>query len=98
MQEVKSEKHPFGTKEFAESNVNPMSKCELNCLYCYGKIFALRFGRIEDPEEWKDMKPNMKVINANYRKRQGRIMFPSAHNITPKLLSNLLVHRVGSVA
>jgi len=83
MQEVKSEKLPFGTKEFAKSNVNPMINCELNCTYCYGKIFALRFERIEDPEEWRDMRPNMKVINANYRKRQGRIMFPSAHNITP---------------
>lgn len=59
-----------------------MTGCELDCLYCYAKIFALRFERLDPPEEWKDMKPNMKVINANYRKRQGRIMFPSAHNIT----------------
>lgn len=82
MQEVKTKKIPFGTKQFAESNVNYMINCELDCFYCYGKIFALRFGRIQSPEEWKDMKPNMKVINANYRKRQGKIMFPSAHNIT----------------
>ncbi len=82
MQEVKTEKLPFGTKEFAESNVNPMRGCELNCVYCYAKIFALRFERLDTPEEWKDMQPNMKVINANYRKRQGRIMFPSSHNIT----------------
>lgn len=82
MQEVKTEKLPFGTKEFAESNVNPMRGCELNCTYCYGKIFALRFERLDSPEEWKNMQPNIKVINANYRKRQGRIMFPSSHNIT----------------
>jgi len=83
LQEVKTEKIPFGTREFAKSNINYMKDgCELNCKYCYGKIFALRFKRIKSPKEWKDMKPNIKVINANYRKRQGRIMFPSAHNIT----------------
>lgn len=82
MQKVKSEKLPFGTKEFAESNFNYMNHCEMNCLYCYAKVFAVRFNRIQSPEEWKEMTPNMEVINANYRKRQGRIMFPSAHNIT----------------
>jgi len=91
MQKVKTEKIPFGTKEFAESNVNSMINCEEDCLYCYAKIFALRFGRITDPDEWKDMKPNKKVINANYRKREGRIMFPSAHNITPNNFDDCII-------
>jgi len=92
MQKVKTEKIPFGTKEFAESNINPMKNgCEFNCLYCYAKIFALRFGRIQSPEEWKDMKPNMEVIKASYRKRQGRIMFPSAHNITTNCFDSCVI-------
>lgn len=76
-----SEKLPFGTKEFARSNVNPMIHCSLNCRYCYAKLFALRFKRIESAEEWQKEVPNMKVIDKNFRNRKGWIMFPSSHNI-----------------
>jgi len=78
-----SEKLPFGTKEFAKSNVNPMIHCSLNCRYCYAKLFALRFKRIESAGEWQNEVSNMNVIEQNFRERKGWIMFPSAHNINP---------------
>ena len=73
-----------GTKEYAESNVNCYYGCSNNCSYCYAKRMALRFGRISNEKEWKNMKPNQKAIDKKYRKRKGTIMFPTSHDITPE--------------
>ena len=71
-----------GTKEWADSNVNCFFGCSNNCKYCYAKQMALRFKRINAPEDWSYMKPNRKAIDKNYKKRAGRIMFPTSHDIT----------------
>lgn len=52
---------------------------------------ALRFGRIQNEEEWKEMKPNMKAINKNYKKRKGMIMFPTSHDITLESVDNYII-------
>jgi len=52
---------------------------------------ALRFHRIEDESEWKVMKPNMKAINKQYRKRKGIVMFPTSHDITPESVDNYII-------
>jgi DNA repair photolyase len=70
-----------GTKEWADSNVNIASGCSNNCRYCYAKKMAIRFKR-KTEESWKEMEINQKAINKGYRKRKGRIMFPSSHDIT----------------
>lgn len=80
-----------GTKEWAESNINCYYGCSNNCLYCYAKKMALRFGRISMEEEWADMKPNWKAINKNYRKRKGIIMFPTSHDIVPESVDNYII-------
>lgn len=36
-----------GTKEWASSNINLFYGCANNCMYCYAKKMALRFGRIK---------------------------------------------------
>ena len=69
-----------GTKEWATSNVNIVSGCPNDCRYCYARKMAIRFGRKTD-DTWKTMELNMKAITKNYRKRKGRIMFPSSHDI-----------------
>lgn len=87
-----------GTKEWADSNVNCYYGCSNNCRYCYARFMAFRFKRIESYEEWETMKPNVKAINKGYRKRKGRVMFPTSHDITKdsfdncwKVLKKLLV-------
>lgn len=66
----------------ATSNVNIISGCHHNCRYCYAKKMAIRFGR-KTELTWKDMKINENKVIQSYKKRKGRIMFPSSHDIVP---------------
>ena len=70
-----------GTKEWADSNVNIFSGCSNDCIYCYAKKMAIRFGR-KTRETWKFMELNEKAFDKGYGKRKGRIMFPTSHDIT----------------
>ncbi|MHA1145516.1 MAG: radical SAM protein [Candidatus Helarchaeota archaeon] len=73
-----------GTKEWADSNVNFLYGCRNDCVYCYAKKMAYRFKRIITLDEWKNMKINRNAIDKNYKKRSGRIMFPTSHDLFPK--------------
>jgi len=70
----------LGTKEWADYNVNCAKGCTNDCKYCYAKMIAMRFGRCTN-ETWKDMKLNDKAVQKTYRKYNGRVMFPSSHDI-----------------
>ena len=70
-----------GTKEWADFNVNCVKGCSNDCKYCYAKMMAKRFRRSTD-EDWKFMTINKGAVNKNYRKYNGRVMFPSTHDIT----------------
>lgn len=80
-----------GTLEWAESNVNCYYGCSNNCMYCYAKRMALRFGRINSETEWEKMRPNYKNINKRYMKRRGVVMFPTSHDITRKSVDNYII-------
>jgi hypothetical protein len=69
-----------GTKEWADHNVNCIKGCSNNCKYCYAKIMAKRFGRCTE-ETWKEIEINRDVLNKTFRKYDGRVMFPSSHDI-----------------
>lgn len=79
-----------GTKEWADSNVNCYYGCSNNCKYCYARNMAFRFKRIGRYEDWEIMTPNIDAINKGYRKRKGRIMFPTSHDITKETKDNCL--------
>jgi hypothetical protein len=51
---------------------------------------AIRFGR-KTEDTWKIMEPNQSQIEKGYRKRSGRVMFPTSHDITMESLKNSLV-------
>lgn len=70
-----------GTKEWADYNVNCIKGCSNDCKYCYAKIMAKRFGRCKE-DNWKDMIVNKNAVERKYRKYNGRVMFPSTHDIT----------------
>lgn len=69
-----------GTKEWADYNVNCIKGCHNNCRYCYAKVMARRFGRINS-NEWGKMEVREEILRGNFRKRSGRVMFPSTHDI-----------------
>jgi len=90
MSKCEKNKITSGTKEWADSNVNCYFGCSNDCRYCYAKKMAIRFKR-KTEKNWKVMIPNKKVINRNFKKRQGRVMFPSSHDITPTSLNNCII-------
>lgn len=71
-----------GTKEWAKSTVNIQCGCENGCRYCYAKAMAIRYKRATS-DGWQTPAPNLKAMEKGFRKRGGRIMFPSSHDITP---------------
>jgi len=73
-----------GTKEWADWNLNVYKGCSNNCRYCYAKFMALQFKRIKSEAEWAFPVLNKKVVDQSFRKRKGRGMFPTAHDITPQ--------------
>lgn len=75
----------FGTTEWAASNVNIIKGCSNDCKYCFSKEMAIRFKR-KTPENWKQEEVNLEAFNKNPRYRDGYIMFPSTHDITPEHL------------
>lgn len=77
---TKTRKITEGTKEWADHNVNCVKGCSNDCRYCYAKMMAKRFGRCTE-ETWKNMVVNQKAVEKNYRKYDGRVMFPSSHDI-----------------
>ena len=79
---VPTKKHQItsGTREWADYNVNCIKGCSNDCKYCYAKIMAKRFGRCKDGN-WKDMIVNKNAVEKKYRKYNGRVMFPSTHDI-----------------
>ncbi|MFA6482305.1 MAG: hypothetical protein WCW62_06995 [Bacteroidales bacterium] len=75
----------FGTKEWAPQSANIVEGCSNNCKYCYAREMAVRFGRRES-DQW-----NKEIYRADWAMKRfnpsnGRIMFPSTHDIT---LANL---------
>lgn len=71
----------FGTKEWAPHNFTFMSGCSNDCTYCYAKEMAIRFKR-KTPDTWKVEEP-VSMRGRSFSKKQGRIMIPSSHDITP---------------
>jgi len=82
-------KQVFGTTEWAETNINLITGCSHDCKYCYAKSMAIRFTR-KTPENWKNEEIRQKELAKNFRKRKGRIMFPSTHDITPDHLNECM--------
>lgn len=79
---LNSNKKPSGTQEWAAHNVNIQAGCEHDCKYCYAKSMAIRFGRAT-PQSWKQPEILHDKVSKDYRKMDGRIMFPTSHDITP---------------
>ena len=71
-----------GTKEWAEVTENIQRGCANNCLYCYAAYNANRFGQ-RKRSEWAREELTGRANMHTYSSRDGVIMFPSSHDITP---------------
>ena len=67
----------LGTKEWAQAKSNCILGCKNDCLYCYAKDTNVRFDKIKR-EDWHIEHPNK---NAKARKYDGKLMFPTSHDL-----------------
>jgi DNA repair photolyase len=83
-----SKKRKTGTREWADSNYNIGTGCAHDCLYCYAKTNAVKFGEIGSDKDWttETVKEKLPVIS----KKNGWTMFPTTHDITPFYLPSAL--------
>lgn len=81
-----------GTKEWAEVSKNIIIGCEHDCRYGYCAANAVFYKRLENREDWKKMEINTKQLNKYPRKEEGRIMFPTTHDILPKYIGTILTY------
>lgn len=89
MSKRKVEKSVSGTKEWASHNENCISGCINDCRYCYAKAMAVRFGR-KTADTWKNEILDHGKLVKRFKKKQGRFMFPTTHDITPENLDHCL--------
>ena len=75
-----------GTREWSDASHNIALGCDHDCLYCYARRIAQRFGLIETFEKWTTMEVNQAKVNASARNFGGVVMFPTTHDITPEIL------------
>ena len=71
-----------GTREWAEISENIARGCSHNCLYCYAAQNAQRF-KTRERSDWSREELTKRASITHYPKRDGVIMFPTAHDITP---------------
>lgn len=71
-----------GTKEWSEFTENICRGCPNNCLYCYAAHNANRFG-LRYRDQWQDEVLTKRAKMTSYPLRDGVVMFPSSHDITP---------------
>ena len=83
-------KPAHGVDEWASSSVNYQDGCEHDCRYCYAKAMAIRFHRAT-PKSWCHPAVRTKDVKKSYRRREGRIMLPTSHDITPSNLAETLL-------
>ena len=86
----RSKSLPTGTEEWAASNVNIQDGCEHDCRYCYAKTMAIRFKRMT-AESWATPHLREHDLRRSFTRRSGRIMFPTAHDITERNIEECLL-------
>jgi DNA repair photolyase len=86
---AKQKPNNHGTSEWSVKTVNCCTGCSHDCVYCYAKEMALRFGQIT-ASQWPLEQIRQPDVRKRHKKYDGQIMFPSSHDITPNNLASCL--------
>lgn len=71
-----------GTREWSDVSHNIGIGCSHDCLYCYAADFALSKNQIKNRIDWA----NEKLTPRKIPTKDGVVMFPTAHDISPYYL------------
>ena len=86
--------HATGAREWVEKTINIQLGCEHDCLYCYARNDAITrfFHRTHCTREgWRSPIIDAVRVDKEYPLYQGRVMFPSTHDITMRNANECLV-------
>ena len=72
------------------NNVNICTGCSNDCVYCYNKPMAFKFGWAKEGH-WQDEIIRQKDVDAPQKLYNGRVGFPSSHDITPTNIDACLI-------
>jgi len=88
---VKEKKKVTGFQEWTkkENTVNICTGCANDCKYCYAKSMAYRFKRVPEGE-WINQIIRDSDVNKKRKLYDGRVGFPTSHDITPHNLDAYL--------
>lgn len=91
MSEAKSTR-VSGTREWSVESDNIILGCPHRCRYCYARSNALRRRQIQWADEWGDTYHRIRPQQLRKRRKhiEGRVMFPTTHDITPEFLGPCL--------
>lgn len=79
-----SKRQGTGTAEWAEVTENICIGCANNCLYCYAAHKAsTMYGGWCKRDDWANERLSKRALMKSYPARDGVVMFPSMHDITP---------------
>lgn len=75
-----------GTKEWSTESANFIIGCKNDCKYCFSRATAI-YNKRKTQDDWIEEIVRPSKLNKGWRLRKdGRIMFPSSHDITPQHL------------
>ncbi len=75
--------------EWAPYSYNIGTGCSNGCKYCYARDIAVKTKTITDSSQWTTERVNPKKATIN-EKVDGRVMFPTMHDITPQNLQTYM--------
>jgi DNA repair photolyase len=84
------ERSGSGTREWSEYSHNIGRGCSNNCLYCYARADAVRYRMIKNISDWPTETLLKNAYLKSYPKKNGVIMFPTTHDITPFYLPHFI--------
>jgi len=76
-----------GTREWAVAEINCCLGCPHDCRYCYAQTAALKKGLITSVEQWAQSRIIDQAVKETQPHYQGRVMFPTAHDIVEENLA-----------
>jgi len=88
---VNRQSRATGKREWAAATINIQRGCEHDCRYCYARWDAVTRRKQCTRDQWRQPHIFTERIEANYHRLNGRVMFPSTHDITTRNISECLV-------